>query len=137
MPLHHLTDVVQPDPVCSIHFLLYVPGYDEVLATVQRVLQSGRCQRGPALGCHQVSVAVCPRKPDGAAHHGHGIYSRPAPLRQSPQVLRAEGVPEMWAAPSWGRQVFAAPNGQVGWIVGTGPGWQDRCGEGRTHVGNK
>lgn len=39
---HHLTNVVQPDPVGSIHFLLDVPGYDEVLAAVQRVLQSGR-----------------------------------------------------------------------------------------------
>lgn len=44
-----LTDVVQPDPVGSVHFLLDVPGYDEVLAAVQRVLQSGRRQRRPAL----------------------------------------------------------------------------------------
>lgn len=60
---NNLTNVVQPDPVGCIHFLLDVPRYDEILASVQRVLQSGRRQRGSALGGHQVCVTVSPRKP--------------------------------------------------------------------------
>ncbi len=98
---HHLTNVVQPDPVGSIHFLLDVPGYDEVLAAVQRVLQSGRRERGAALGGHQICVAVCPRESDGAADNGDGVDRSPTPLRQGPQVLWAEGVPEVGAAPPW------------------------------------
>lgn len=68
-----LTNVVQPDPVSGIHFLLYVPRYDKVLATVQCVLQGGRRQRGPALGGHQVRVAVSARKANGTADHRDGI----------------------------------------------------------------
>ncbi len=30
--------------------------------------------------------------------------------------------------------MLTAPHCKVGWIVGTGPGWKDGCGEGRTHV---
>lgn len=98
----NLTNVVQPDPVGSIHFLLDVPGYDEILAAVQRVLQGGRRQRGPALGGHQVRVTVGTRKPDGTADDRDGIDgSCTASLRQSSQVLRAEGVPEVGAAPAW------------------------------------
>lgn len=94
--------MVQPDPVGSIHFLLDVPGYDEVLATVQCVLQGGRCQRGPALGGHQVRVAVGARKADGTADDGDGVDgSCTASLRQSSQVLRAEGVPQVGATPAW------------------------------------
>lgn len=98
-----LTNVVEPNPVRGIHFLLDVPGYDEVLASVQRVLQSGRRQRGSALGGHQVRVAVRPGESDGSADNGDRINgSGPAPLRQGSQVLRAEGVPEVGAASSWG-----------------------------------
>ena len=131
----HLTDVVQPDPVGSVHFLLDVPGYDEVLAAVQRVLQSGRRQRRPALWGHQVCVAVGPRKPDRAADDWDGIDGSAASFRQGAQVLRAEGVPEVGAAPSWSWKVFPTPNGEVGWVVWARPGREDRCGEGRTHGG--
>lgn len=68
-----LTNVVQPNPVSSIHFLLYVPRYDKVLATVQCILQGGRRQRGPALGGHQVRVAVSAWKANGTADHRDGI----------------------------------------------------------------
>ena len=132
---HHLTNVVQPDPVGSIHFLLDVPGYDEVLAAVQRVLQSGRRQRRPALWGHQVRVAVGPRKPDRAADDWDGIDGSTASFRQGAQVLRAEGVPEVRAAPSWSWEVFPAPNCEVGRVVWARPGREDGCGEGRTHVG--
>lgn len=98
-----LTNVVQPDPVGGVHFLLDVPRYDEVLATVQRVFQSGRRQRGSALGGHQVRVAVSPRESDGTADYRDCVDSSgTTPLRQGPQVLRAEGVPEVGAAPSRG-----------------------------------
>lgn len=114
--------MVQPNPVSSIHFLLYVPRYDKVLATVQRILQGGRRQRGPALGGHQVRVAVSTRKPNGAADHRDGIDGRSAAsLRQSPQVFRAQGVTEVRAAPPWSRQVVPASHGEVRWVVGTRP----------------
>lgn len=99
----YLTNVVQPNPVCGIHFFLDVPRYDEVLATVQRVLQSGRRQRGSALGGHQVCVAVSPGKSNRTADNRDGINSSgAAPLRQGSQVLRAEGVPEVGTTSSWG-----------------------------------
>lgn len=125
--------MVQPDPVRSIHFLLDIPGYDEVLATVQRVLQRGRRQRGPAVGGHQICVAVGPRKPNVAAGDGDGVHGSSAPFRQRSQVFRAQGVPQVRAAPSRSRQVLTASRGGVGRIVGTGPGWEDSCGEGGTH----
>lgn len=99
----YLTNVVKPNPVCGIHFFLDVPRYDKVVATVQRVLQSGRRQRGSALGGHQVCVAVSASKPNGTADNRDAIDSSgAAPLRQSPQVLRAEGVSDVGAASSWG-----------------------------------
>lgn len=131
-----LTNVVEPDPVRGIHFFLDVPRYDEVLAMVERVLQRGRRQRGPALGGHQVGVAVGPGQSDGTADHGDGVTGGgAAPLRQRPQVLRAQGVTQVGAASSWGRQVIAGSHRQVGGIVGTGPGWQHGGGEGGTHAG--
>lgn len=100
--------MVQPDPVGGVHLLLDVPRYDEVLASVQRVLQSGRRQRGPALGGHQVCVAVGPRQSNGTADDRDRVHSSgAAPLRQGPQVLGAEGVPEVGAASPWRRQVLA------------------------------
>lgn len=131
----YLTNVVQPDPVGSIHFFLDIPRYDEVLAAVQRVLQGGGRQRGSALGGHQVRVAVSPGESNGTADDRDGINGGgPAPLCQGSQVLRAEGVPEVGAASSRGRQVFASSHRQVGGIVGTGPGGQHGGGEGRTHA---
>lgn len=126
--------MIKSDPVCGIHFLLDVPGYDQGLTPVQRELQSGRCEWRPALGGHQVRVAVGPCQSDRTADNGSGVDGRTAPLRQSPQVFRAEGVPQVRTAPPWSWQVFPASNSQVGWIVGAGPGWEDCRGEGRTHV---
>jgi len=98
---HCLTNVIQPDPVGSIHFLLDVPGDDQVLAPVQRVLHSGGCEGGPAVGRYQVRVTVGPRKPDRMANDRDVIAASPPPLRQSPQVVRAERVPQVGAAPPW------------------------------------
>lgn len=129
----NLTNVVQSNPVRGVHFLLNVPGYDQILASVQSVLQSGGRQWGPALGAHQVRVTVGPGEPNGTADDWGRIDGGAPPLRQRPQVLWAEGVPEVRAAPTGRREMLAASNGQVGRVVGAGPSWQDRCGEGRSH----
>lgn len=90
--------MIEPNPVRGVHLLLNVPGDDEVLAPVQRVLQSGRRERRPALGGHQVGVAVGSRQSIWSADNRNGIDGCPAPLCQSPQVLRTEGVPQVGAA---------------------------------------
>lgn len=119
-----LTNVVQPNPVSSIHFLLYVPHYDKVLATVQCILQGGRRQWGPALGGNQVCVTVSAWETNGTADHRDGIDGgSTASLRQVTKVFWAEGVPEMGATSAWGWQVVPASHREVWRVVGARPGW--------------
>lgn len=120
-----LTDVVQANPVCCIHFLLDVPEDDQV-AMAQRQLVRRRCEWRPAVWCHQVCVTVSPLETHPCCfwlfpwwHSGYGVWGSNFSLNwQAAEVFRANRIgPGVWGATAHRQEVVpgAAISSWCGW----------------------
>lgn len=106
--------MVESDPVGGVHLFFDVPGDDQVLSPAHGEVHRVGSERGAALGAHQVRVAVGARQPHQPGDAGpRWARVAAAALRQGAQVLWAEGVAQVGAAPALGRSWVIPGRSQV------------------------